>query len=184
MHWQAITLSKRERRKEEGKNNREKKKKKKKKVWRIERKGRESKWNECRMWCYNVEKASHGGAGAGLWHSHLLPLCSAQSQLCGSHLWPTLGHLLGPWRSWASSSRFLNLTYVWLPVSLSYPSTLNPLFVCGWVFSGCLGLVVAREKDWDALYVLQLCSNCASCWACCMFWASGVVECLFFELQS
>jgi hypothetical protein len=43
MHWQAITLSKRERRKEEGKNNREKKKKKKKKVWRIERKGRESK---------------------------------------------------------------------------------------------------------------------------------------------
>jgi hypothetical protein len=43
MHRQAITLSKRERRKEEGKNNREKKKKKKKKVWRIERKGRESK---------------------------------------------------------------------------------------------------------------------------------------------
>ncbi len=42
MHRQAITPSKRERRKEEGKNNR-KKKKKKKKVWRIERKGRESK---------------------------------------------------------------------------------------------------------------------------------------------
>jgi hypothetical protein len=40
MHRQAITPSKRERRKEEGKNNREKKKKK---VWRIERKGRESK---------------------------------------------------------------------------------------------------------------------------------------------
>ncbi len=60
--------------------------------------------------------------------------------------------------------RFLNLTYVWLPVSLSYPSTLNPKSsVCVWVFSGCLGLVVAREKDWDALYVLQLCSNCASC---------------------
>jgi hypothetical protein len=40
MHRQAITPNKRERRKEKGKNNREKKKKK---VWRIERKGRESK---------------------------------------------------------------------------------------------------------------------------------------------